>query len=506
MPLINIPINGIGSDGYIGDKTKGVVVPVYDESKETVVNFVTHLRRKSGWEYFGAAWYSRSQIASGRVDITQNNNLKLPLNWNLLYVIKSVFETIGYTVDLSEYDKPPYNKMFIANPSTTVVAALPHWTLKEFVEQLELFLNARIAFNDDSKSITFLEDKGNNQTAAFENADEFSIEYTEESESSNNIFPNIEYSQSDSFYRTADMVDEETIMSLQKKNFNSFQALQSAYNSASEYDKANYLWICPEGTFTKWVIDSWDYDGSGNKTERGIAFMRRINEFGADIRDARDNVSELKICPASMAEDIGIPIYFEISAGGNSSIHPFPGWGEEPVLTFAKLPVIDSANGDDSYFGEDGFSIQGILQGDESAEDNSAVDKADRLDIIFVDGQLNEMTMAPCSNQSTPPWGSMPVPMGYVSYRTHNIPNIQHSSFTMAIKDRPSNGSSLWRNRYHKVDYKKKYTIKFIANEMPDAKKIFVFNNKKFVCAKVETNIAYGKLEKLMTGEFYMIE
>lgn len=45
--------------------------------------------------------------------------------------------------------------------------------------------------------------------------------------------------------------------------------------------------------------------------------------------------------------------------------------------------------------------------------------------------------------------------------------------------------------------------IKFLSDDVPDTKKIFVFRNKKFICDKIDINITDNGIDKLMTGYFY---
>lgn len=496
---INIPMNGIGKDGYIGDKTKGVVVPVYDESNGEVVNPISHVYgpylMPKLWQYYGPAFpdpYDWDQ---------KYDDIKPKLNWNLLYVISSVFKALGYEVDLSAFQKRPYDIVFTAIPSNAMEFAMPHWTVKDFIEQIELLFNATFEIKEDTKSIRLSQNTKEREIVTYESADEFSIEYTEDEDIKDNNFKNLQYVQSDSEFRLPDMINEETLKTLPKKSFNSYFNLQQEYAFTPIKDKDKYIWVCPEGTYTPWRHTYLDE----NKKEHTFISLTKINEFGAKIKDEDGQVTELRICPASMAENIAIPVYYECQDSGQGThtthVDEIPDDGDKRTLTYAKLPVINSSVKEEVEI--ETYTIQDIVEGNESPEEKEE-EAIDRMDIIFVDGTLNEMNVgSPYDVGETRPWGDMPIPMGYVSSNLHNRPTVNHEDYTMALKDL---GRNLREEVTYKVDYGKKYTIKFVSDSMPDAKKIFLFNNKKFICAKIETNIANGKLEKLMTGEFYMIE
>ena len=53
------------------------------------------------------------------------------------------------------------------------------------------------------------------------------------------------------------------------------------------------------------------------------------------------------------------------------------------------------------------------------------------------------------------------------------------------------------------IENKEQLVIKFISDDVPDPKKIFVFRNKRFLCDKIEMEINDTGINKLMTGYFY---
>lgn len=53
------------------------------------------------------------------------------------------------------------------------------------------------------------------------------------------------------------------------------------------------------------------------------------------------------------------------------------------------------------------------------------------------------------------------------------------------------------------IENKEQVVVKFLSDDVPDPKKVFVFRNKKFLCDKIEFEVNDKGIGKLMTGYFY---
>ena len=53
------------------------------------------------------------------------------------------------------------------------------------------------------------------------------------------------------------------------------------------------------------------------------------------------------------------------------------------------------------------------------------------------------------------------------------------------------------------IDNNNQISIKFIPDDIPDPSKIYVFNNKRYICEKVEMNVTDDGIDKEKTGYFY---
>ena len=55
------------------------------------------------------------------------------------------------------------------------------------------------------------------------------------------------------------------------------------------------------------------------------------------------------------------------------------------------------------------------------------------------------------------------------------------------------------------VDAHDLITFKFVADDIPDPSKIFIFHNKRYICKKIEMNVTDDGIDKEKTGYFYEI-
>ena len=86
------------------------------------------------------------------------------LSWQpyLLYITKKICEAVGYTYDFSKWEASvQFRYLLICNTlpyawyMPEFAVALPHWTVEEYFEKLELFMNGEFDFDHRNRKITF---------------------------------------------------------------------------------------------------------------------------------------------------------------------------------------------------------------------------------------------------------------------------------------------------------------------------------------------------------------
>ena len=86
------------------------------------------------------------------------------LSWQpyLITIVARICEAVGYSCDLSEWEQSEEHRyLLVCNTlpaawyTPQYARALPHWTVAEFFEKLELFLNAEFEINHRAKTVGF---------------------------------------------------------------------------------------------------------------------------------------------------------------------------------------------------------------------------------------------------------------------------------------------------------------------------------------------------------------
>lgn len=481
---------------------KFVFVPIHDETNDNVVNNITSCRRLSGAEQACA--------------------VKTCPQYNLLYMVKCVFHSLGYTIDISAYDKEPYNRLFIANiDSIYMRGSLPHWTLKEFVEQLQYFFGCVFMFSSSSLLVKMLPAASVMSAASVcvEAEEEFSVEVSDDESVKGINTSDLHYSLSDSKYHDSDYIDNDKLAELPAKEYESFDALLKDYESmsGSSYNSANSstLFRCPEGDYCRWI-----YQGLKD-TDTKIDGLIHVNQFGdltrSDKSDDTDNIIDIKIVPVAIADDISVKLLVENKSARTTRGNKYgidtpyaimPSTDENDVC-YQIMPSLEGR--EITYSGSFGSRrdgeeakettyIQDLIEGD---ADTGSYEKPDRMELFFYDGSMQKPTRYEYSGQVV----NINVPAAFTAYDYKNLKGISHEKWSMTLNRDVARVKTIGQlHKKYSIDQSKKYTVKILSDSIPDPSSIFIIRNRKFYCEKIEITLKDGRMDRLMTGCFYEID
>jgi hypothetical protein len=57
----------------------------------------------------------------------------------------------------------------------------------------------------------------------------------------------------------------------------------------------------------------------------------------------------------------------------------------------------------------------------------------------------------------------------------------------------------------HKIDPTKKYTFKFLADDIPNVRSVFIIFGKRYVCEKITATFTENGMSQLLKGTFYPV-
>lgn len=447
--------------GNYGKDDKGVesvyaLPPVYDETNGVVLNRKDFLRGKDG-KYGEAA--------------LQN----VAIQPYLTNVVRMVFQYLGYTLDKCFLDEKPWSDILIYNNryAITLKGALPHWSVKTFLDEFKKLFNLGFVYDEDEKKVSLNRYFDTFEKVEYECLDEFSTDYDEEGLEYLGA-SNLAYNLSDAEDNKYADIDEDVLSKFNIKEYVSMSTAQKDLQNMTEAERMTTVFSFTNDPFgEKWGYCRKATDDEGNSTFTVTAFAWFMH---VRREENSDNEVLLNMVPAAMHHvEFDIRIYDIVSF--------------KPIDYSEKIAFSMPASTNDSEYEEtetysEYVSVQDYLEnGNEPAEK----EEAERMELYFLTG--NEYAF------------EVPVIEKEVTFMT--------SSNDYVLGSFRFNGgmSQNYIGKFHDekkwIENKEQLVIKFISDDVPDPKKIFVFRNKRFLCDKIEMEINDTGINKLMTGYFY---
>ena len=478
-----------------------VAFPIYNETSEIMCNdWIFHVHWKNNmWVYGKNGLYLEPR---NNIDGSYPNGgypqVRFAVQPYLLPMIKRVFQALGYSVDMTSVENNElFKKIFIASAHeySSRNKSLPHWTVKEFITQLEYFLGVVFVCDEDTKSITIIRRADyvqKNQYVIKDTVNEFTISADDDE----NILlskVNVGYAEVDKYAKLEPWILENA---MQKHYADSVEMLNDIFNFKSYSDyyneyKGHLLFMDNTGDI---------YIAKAPDGENWISNTSIVHYFRDRIVKSDNNIDvELKIVPvriyqrglSSYYTDVdNKDMHFDSVSGWSyymsSPDHPVRSW-EEHVTTDEKIITdIDMAISSDETFSEssrDDFlrvAINGnawtlhVLKGTDTGKDYSKYPKP----FVCSFGEYNfDAEMKPTL-------------LGLNLFTG----NSQKSLATEVFDSEP------------KINTDVLYCIKFITSKLLNVDYKFIIRNQTYICKKLEYQAKESGLEKIVTGYFYRLE
>ena len=452
-----------------GNVATAVFYPIWDETNDEMAN-------PSAWTY--------AQDTQELTFITHKNACQP----NLLFVVRRLVECLGYKLINNDFDVEPWNRVVIANARRTrrICETLPHWTVKEFLQQVQYFFNCSILFEESSMSARIIANTrffelGKIQIGV---ADDFECEVTKEEDTNTSSLASssVEFDLSGSDSNLYVSLSDEFFESYQTKEYISKDALLLAFEEMYDEERKKYIFVCPEGyyVYAENEDESWD--------------LKQVNQFGKLRRGVSDDVITCKICPVAISDQ--------------QRIEWIRGWANRPGIEASgefrvQMPTMENPMGDSSLVYDecvwDGINGEAL---------NKKESPEDRLQVMFAGTkrQYAEPDENPYKNKYACPMAFCDSKDKVLYLSNCKYQNTQDSwSFAFAH-------TGAWR--YLGQVHDNKYTINtqtelkftFIYDGVPDIRSVFIIHNKKYVCKKIEYQIVNGVIGRLKTGYFFEME
>lgn len=385
-----------------------------------------------------------------------------------------------------------------ANNRIDIAKALPHWTVNEFLTQVERFLGVVFEVDEITKTCTLVSHQTwwtDTPLPIEDIVDEYTSEVSKEDTSDVSI-GNIGYSMEDSeFHLSDDILGAATI----DNRFTSFAQMQTYLQNGSTADDKNKLFNVQGHQFILATIK----DANGNVTEY---YFKEVNQFGALMRqpDKKDIDVELKIVPATTTlQNVPFVMTTSYTQGGET-------YYNEVKLDEVPMPILSIEGPSD--VGEKILvraadtvktDLESLIEGE------TTVDSASEIDKMFVAYVPERMTAI--YNEDMSCTGEYPVVQPCSAYEVkrngYGNKHISAQNFLtlQKLQDKETIGNTSFADGTV-IDTTVKYCIKFISNEVLKPTRAFLIHGQRFACEKLEYNITAKGVSPLVTGYFYKLD
>lgn len=441
-------------------------VTTYDETNSNLLNVKTYNPDTGHW--------------AGGIGLNSRNYDCLQPN--LIYIIRAVLYRSGYTLSRCDFDRNPWNRIFIASAKRLFKFshALPHWRVSEFLKEVCNLFNCTLRIDSSDMTASLISNSevftGGNATVLTP-IDEYTAEIEDNDDNKILSAGNVAYDMSASPDHLYDVISDDAREVIPTKSYSSLYALRTAYNAMSATERRRYIFECPDGRFISYI----------NKDIEGYpAELTQIDFFAPIIRTADTGSGvKLRICPVALTYLEDALIY------------------KKSDKMSCVVPTLENPTGDDASLSDDtdNTPAQDIIDG---SADTEKAEKEDRIQIFFLDTIEQQSIVMSGSDKGK----RIPIAMPFTDYWYLQAWIGGHSPWSMSLRQSsadhyigqfhnqsPSSGSS--------VNPSAKHTIKFVSHTIPDPTATFNIHGKLFACEKIEANVTPEGIDRLMTGYFY---
>ncbi|MBQ5888560.1 MAG: hypothetical protein IIW77_04725 [Bacteroidaceae bacterium] len=478
-----------------------VAFPVYNETSEVMCNDWMFRKNSNGNYYLQPRSNIESEATNGYPQV------RFAIQPYLLPMIKKVFQALGYSIDISSIENNTlFSKIFIASAHEYSARnkSLPHWTVNDFIDQLERFFGVVFVCDEETKRITVIRRADYvNHWATYEIkevVDEFTI--SDDSDDIKTLSSlNVGYAETDQYSKLEPWI----LNNAKKKHYaTTLDLTNEIINYKKEGGTGNFYedFYNDHKGYLLYVDDiNQIYIAKAPVDAPGLIILNTpsVHHFRDRIvkSDNEDLDVELKIVPVKMLRT-QCPAYETDSEGKDKFItnfqldifymsnpdYPVRNW-EEPVTT-------------DENVIED---IDLAINGEESQKEAS---KDDLMRIAINDRAYTRHTFAATDEVSY----QYPRPIDYSLGKAYDINGeLTRGNIGLNLHDVP--GIISLSSEVFELEpqiNEELYCIKFITDRILDVDGKFIIRNKAYMCKRLEYQITTSGIQKMVTGYFHRIQ
>lgn len=402
----------------------------------------------------------------------------------LLTVIKKIVEYFGYTFDTSFFDNNFLRNIYVCSAvsSNRISAALPHWTISHFFDELEKFLCAVTTVNEHTKVVklvklnTYFTESSKEIIHASSLLQEFIVDIEDEKKEKDLSIGNVSYnlpSHTDDGYLR---LDKDLLNAAHKIEYTTYSNMKYAYDNMNKEERKKVIFVVGKRYYI-------------NYNENNTDTLREVNLYSDLIRNPESSEPDtsLNIVPAKILQ-------FNVGVYGSVAEYDL----NQPYTSMVlNIPAVGYQVTVDK---QEYFNIQEAINGNVELKDKQ--EKNERMEVAINTGEFNRQRVT-YSGQTHLYDYAYP----FTDYRQYT--EAQETAFlrySLSLNDvcTDSVGNRLTNLKIFHSNIP--YTIQFTANSLPDVNKVFLIGNQQYLCEKIEAEIDADGLNKVLKGTFYRIE
>ncbi len=431
------------------------------------------------------------------------NKMKLSQQPFLIYAVEEILYNVGYTADLSEWRGTEQRFILICNtlPAAwdvpSFARAMPHWSITEFLHQIELLLNAEFDIDHKQKKVTFhyissiLHDLYDEVIDTV--IDEYKVDIS--SEANDKFLPAAKRLFADCDHNAWKYYSSPWVLRTLWDKIRTYNTMSDFLNACSEADTI--------------IMQYGDSEEQSENTTiiNSIHYVKDVDTYFA-FRNTKVTTREGPLVVDGEEISSGTYVYSRsyapvpVNIFGDRSI---TGSEEEKIEELKMVPAWLDETDD-----EHGFMLFLQMNNyDETAEDDLAEEDASKL--------VNPMPLAIIAQgeeQGVPEYydkiylaywdGNLPqqkVPMPWVDTIMIDA-KWQYLTFPTSLR---FDGRTAINYNTYNVDLKKKYTFSFLSDEIPNPRAVFHINGLRYICEKITATLTENGMSRKMKGVFYRL-
>lgn len=417
---------------------------------------------------------------------------------------QKVAEATGFELrreDNALYTNGFFRKIFIVNTNNYILCnkCLPHWSVNEWWTQIEQTFGVILSVDYASKRMTLMQRKDHyDKIASTVNLSDVVDEFTAEVDDDTNVdisANNVGFAdfECEKYERLSEFILESAEINKEFNDIESLNTWATAQGADVMKDKKSIIFECKDGRH-------YIYSEAEGIVEVDM-YRPRI------VRDNNDIDVELRFVPARYT-DIDVNIY--PPAGRGTGGTPMP---DRPLGSFRVSALSAPGVTEMAWYKEadNSFDIEAIIN-DEQTESAANDGKPDIVYLaIFNPKWSSHQVNLTLSNGGPTIDQEVTYPRALLRERLTAVLGGQTENPDAPLTDSLSLIPIAGQNNLashtvvgtEAIDTTVRHCIRFIADRVPDPGAIFIIRNRRFVCEKIEADIAVSGLNKLMTGYFY---